>query len=73
MRTGIVIECVKGWFADGGSDLPIMEGERFFGEYQQHQEDLVWVSMEGNLNPGMEFQFVGMQLLAYFRVIHFKK
>ena len=61
------IECKKGWFADGGSDLPIMEGERFKGEYEDGE--ITWTSMKGNLNPGMEFQFVGRQLLEFFKVV----
>jgi len=62
------IECKKGWFADGGSDLPIMEGERFKGEFQDGQ--IIWTSMEGNLFPGMEFEFVNRQLLEFFKIIH---
>jgi len=62
------IECKKGWFADGGSNLPIMEGERFKGVNQDGE--ITWTSMEGNLNPGMEFQFVGRQLLEFFKIIY---
>ena len=65
----MVIECTKGWFADGGSDLPIMEGERFKRKWEDGE--IVWVSMEGNLNPGMEFQFVGRQLMEWFKVVYY--
>jgi hypothetical protein len=65
----MVIECTKGWFADGGSDLPIMVGERFKGEFDNG--DIIWVSMKDNLNPGMEFEFVGRQLLEFFRIVYF--
>jgi len=71
MRTYIIIECTEGWFADGGSDLPIMVGERFKGEFDD--EDRIWTSMEGNLNPGMEFQFGGRQLKEFFKIIYFNK
>lgn len=65
----MVIECTKGWFADGGSDLPIMVGERFKGEF--NNGDIIWVSMKGNLNPGMEFDFGGRQLLEFFRIVYY--
>lgn len=61
------IECKKGWIVAGESHLPIMEGEKFKGEYQDGE--ITWTSMEGNLNPGMEFQFVGRQLVEFFKII----
>jgi len=71
MRTYVVIECTEGWMADGGSDLPIMKGERFKGKFDDG--DRIWVSMEGNLNPGMEFEFVGRQLKNFFKVKYYDK
>ena len=67
----MVIECTEGWMADGGSDLPIMKGERFKGRLEDG--DIIWTSMEGNLNPGMEFEFVGRQLKNFFKVIYYDK
>ena len=71
MRTYTVIECTEGWMADGGSDLPIMKGERFKNRFEDG--DNIWTGMEGNLNPGMEFQFVGRQLKNFFKVIYYDK
>ena len=71
MRAYVVIECTEGWMADGGSDLPIMKGERFKGKFDDGER--IWVSMEGNLNPGMEFEFVGRQLKTFFKVIYYDK
>jgi hypothetical protein len=67
----MVIECTEGWMADGGSDLPIMKGERFKGRLEDG--DIIWTSMEGNLNPGMEFEFVGRQLKNFFKVKYYDK
>ncbi len=67
----MVIECTEGWMADGGSDLPIMKGERFKGRLEDG--DIIWTSMEGNLNPGMEFEFVGRQLKKFFKVKYYDK
>ena len=71
MRTYTVIECTEGWMADGGSDLPIMKGERFKNRFEDG--DNIWTGMEGNLNPGMEFEFVGRQLKTFFKVIYYDK
>ena len=71
MRTYTVIECTEGWMADGGSDLPIMKGERFKNRFEDG--DNIWTGMEGNLNPGMEFEFVGRQLKNFFKVIYYDK
>ena len=67
----MVIECTEGWMADGGSDLPIMKGERFKGRLEDG--GIIWTSMEGNLNPGMEFEFVGRQLKNFFKVKYYDK
>jgi len=67
----MVIECTQGWMVDGGADLPIMEGERFKGKWEDRE--VIWTSMEGNLYPGMEFQFVGRQLKTYFRIKYYDK
>jgi len=67
----MVIECTEGWFADSGSGLPIMVGERFKGKWDDGE--VIWTSMEGNLNPGMEFQFEGRQLKNYFKIKYYDK
>ena len=67
----MVIECTEGWFADGGADLPIMVGERFKGKWDDGE--VIWTSMEGNLNPGMEFGFGGRQLKEFFKIKYYDK
>jgi hypothetical protein len=48
-----------------------MVGERFTGEYEDGE--ITWTSMKGNLNPGMELQFVGRQLLEFFKVKYYDR
>ena len=67
----MVIECTQGWIVDGGADLPIMVGERFKGKWDDGE--VIWTSMEGNLNPGMEFEFEGRQLKNFFKIKYYDK
>ena len=48
-----------------------MVGERFKGKWDDGE--VIWTSMEGNLNPGMEFQFEGRQLKNFFKIKYYDK